>query len=168
MKKIAGKTYLLLLTAVIAFSAFTVLPVASNFSGKWKLNESKSELGQFANFATKMIEADQTATALNVSRTSPSFDGNETTAKETLTFDGKEAESTVFGNSKRIATASWSADGQTLTIDYKLKLEFNGESNEVKGKEVWSLTDGGKTLVVKNNSSSSFGDMESKSVYEKQ
>jgi hypothetical protein len=55
-----------------------------------------------------------------------------------------------------------------MTITYTLFLEFNGQSNEVKGKEVWSLADDGKTMTVKNNSTSSFGDLDTRSVYEKQ
>jgi hypothetical protein len=168
MKHFSFKALPLFIISVTLLSSFTVKPIAANFSGKWKLNESKSELGQFANFATKLIEAQQSADAISISRTAASFDGNDATTKEQLTFDGKEVISTFIADSKKKSVASWSTDGNTLTITYSFTLEFNGESNEIKGKEVWTLADDGKTLVVKNNSSSSFGDMETKSVYEKQ
>jgi hypothetical protein len=132
------------------------------------LNESKSELGQFANFATRLIETEQTENGISISRTAKSFDGEDVTTKEVLTFDGKVAESALFGDSKKKSSSGWSEDGKTMTITYSLQLEFNGQSNEVKGKEVWSLSDDGKTMTLKNNSSSSFGDLDTKSVYEKQ
>jgi hypothetical protein len=64
--------------------------------------------------------------------------------------------------------AKWSDDGQALTISYTLLLDFNGQTTEVKGAEVWTLSDGGKTLASQNNSSSSFGDVQAKGIYEKQ
>jgi hypothetical protein len=168
MKHFSFKAAPFLLAGAFFLSAFTLKLANTNFSGKWKLNESKSELGQFANFATKTMEAQQTDNAISISRTAASFDGNDVTSKEALTFDGKEAESTVFGESKRKATASWSADGKIFTITYSIMLNFNGETNEIKGKEIWTLSDDGKSLTVKTTSSSSFGDMETKAVYEKQ
>lgn len=155
-----------LIAPALLFS-FTSLPDKANFSGEWKLNESKSELGQFAAFAPRKIKVEQKDDAITISKTSPSFSGEDVTVSETLPFDGKEVETTIFGNSKRKATAKWSDDGQTLTITYNLLLDFNGQTNEIKGTETWVLGDGGKTLVSQNNSTSSYGDIQAKGVYEK-
>ena len=140
-----------------------------DFSGEWKLNQSKSEMGQFATIVPLKVKAEQKADALSITKTSTSFDGSgEITASETLGFDGKEVETTVVpGNSKRKASAKWSADGQTLTISYTLQLDFNGETTEVKGKEIWTLSDEGKTLTTTNSSNSSFGENTYKGVYQK-
>jgi len=46
-------------------------------------------------------------------------------------------------------------------------LDFNGQTTEIKGTEAWILSDGGKTLVSQNNSTSSFGDIQAKGIYEK-
>jgi hypothetical protein len=168
MKQFSFKTLPLFFVGVAFLSAFMLKPAAADFSGKWKLNEGKSELGQFANFATRVIETEQNADAISISRTAPSFDGNDMTTKERLTFDGKEVESAFIANSKRKAVASWSDEGKTLKITYSFVLDFNGESNEIKGTEIWTLSADGKTLTVKGKSSSSFGDIETTSVYEKQ
>jgi hypothetical protein len=150
-----------------------ILSVTSNknvdFSGEWKLNESKSEMGQYAPIVPLKIKAEQKADALTITKTSPGFDGGgETTATETLSFDGKQVEtSTAPGNTKRKASAKWSADGQTLTITYALLLDFNGEATEVKGTETWALSNDGKTLTTTNSSTSSFGENTYKGVYEK-
>jgi hypothetical protein len=84
-----------------------------------------------------------------------------------LSFDGKETKGVIFGTSTRTASSKFSDDGQTLTITYDLMLDFNGQQTEIKGTEVWTLADGGKTLVSQNNSSSSFGDIQAKGIYEK-
>jgi len=162
-----SKKLLGFLIAPAIFLSFTSLPDKANFSGEWKLNEGKSDLGQFAAFAPRKIKVEQKADSITITKTAPSFNGDDVTITETLPFDGKEMESTIFGNSKRKASAKWSDDGQTFTITYNLMLDFNGQTTEIKGTEVWVLADGGKTLVSQNNSSSSFGDIQAKGVYEK-
>jgi hypothetical protein len=161
-KKILG---FLIVPAVIF--AFTTKPDKANFSGVWKLNEGKSDLGQFANYAPRTIKVAQTADSITISKTAPGFSGDDVTTTETLSFDGKDTKSTIFGTSTRTASSKFSDDGQTLTITYDLMLDFNGQQTEIKGTEVWTLADSGKTLVSQNNSSSSFGDIQAKGIYEK-
>lgn len=140
-----------------------------DYSGQWALNESKSEMGQFANIVPPKIENSQRPDSLLISRTNKSFDGSsEYKFSETLSFDGKEKETAIPpGNSKRKSSAKLSDDGKTLTITYLLIMEFNGDPFEVKGTEVWTLADDGKTLNITNSSSSSFGENVYKAVYEK-
>ena len=168
MKNYFLKNLFVLLLAPAFLFAITSKPDRANFSGDWKLNESKSDLGQFASFATRTIKADQKDDSISIARTAPSFNGGDFTTVETLSFDGKESESNLFGNSKKKSSAKWSEDGQSFTITYILILDFNGQTTEVNGTETWTLADGGKTLVLQNNSSSSFGDLTTKAVYEKQ
>ena len=143
-------------------------PDRANFSGEWKLNEGKSDLGQLAPYATRIFKVKQTDDSISFARTAPTFTGEEFTAMETLSFDGKESESNLAGTSKKKASAKWSDDGQTLTINYTLLLDFNGQVTEVKGTETLSFSDGGQTLVSQSSSSSSFGDFTTKAVYDKQ
>jgi hypothetical protein len=166
MNTFSKKLFAFLIAPAILLS-FTQLPDRANFSGEWKLNEGKSDLGQFAAFAPRTIKVEQKADSITITKTAPSFNGDDVTITETLPFDGKEVESTIFGNSKRKASGKWSDDGQTFTITFNLMLDFNGQTTEVKGTEAWVLADGGKTLVSQNNSSSSFGDIAAKGVYEK-
>lgn len=168
MKKSFLKNITAFLLASIVLFAFIAKPDHANFSGEWKLNEGKSDLGQFANFAVRTVKADQKDDSITISRTAPSFTGENYTTTETLSYDGKESESNLFGNSKKKASAKWSDDGQSLMITYTLSLDFNGQTTEVSGKEKWTLADGGKTLTLENNSTSSFGDLATKAVYEKQ
>ncbi|HET9826128.1 MAG TPA: hypothetical protein VFP87_12395 [Chitinophagaceae bacterium] len=158
---------LALLIAPAILLSLRPLPDKANFSGEWKLNEGKSDLGQFAQFAPRTIKVDQKADSITITKVAPSFNGDDVALTETLPFDGKEVESTIFGSSKRKASAKWSDDGQTLTITFNIMFDFNGQQTEVKGTETWTLADGGKTLISQNNSSSSFGDLAAKGVYER-
>src|SRR5437773_1394780 len=162
-----SKKLLGILIAPALFLSFTTLPDHENFSGDWKLNEGKSDLGQFGPYAPRSIKVNQTADSITISKTAASMSGEDVTISETLSYDGKETKTTVFGTSTRTASAKWSDDGQTLTISYDLMLDFNGQTTEIKGTEAWTLGDGGKTLVSQNNSSSSFGDIQAKGIYEK-
>ena len=173
MHKIFFMSILLKRITALLIAPFLLLSLISktnvDFSGEWKLNESKSDMGQYAPIVPLKIKAEQKADALAITKTSPGFDGGaEMIASETLGFDGKQVESKVApGESKRTASAKWSADGQTLTITYTLLLDFNGQLTEVKGTETWALSNEGKTLTTTNKSTSSFGENTYKGVYEK-
>lgn len=159
-----------LLAAPLLLCSTVLFAQKPDFSGTWVLNEGKSDMGQFGNIVPPKISAIQKADSLTAIKTNKSFDGSsETLSTETLSFDGKQIESTVPPNDgKRKASAKWSDDGSQLTITYTLQLNFNGEAFEVTGTEVWALADGGKTLTLTSKSNSSFGENTFKGVYEKQ
>jgi hypothetical protein len=158
----------ILLVAPVFLLSFISMPAHTNFTGQWKLNEGKSELGEFAGFAAKSVKVEQKEDAITITQVNE-FNGQEMTRTETLTFDGKETESSGgFGNSKRKSTAKWSDDGKILTVTFVLKLEFNGQTNEIKGTEKFSLSDDEKSLTLQSNSEGPQGDISSKAVYDKQ
>jgi hypothetical protein len=162
------KKLAIILIAPFFLLSFISMPARTNFGGQWKLNEGKSELGEFTGFAAKSVKIEQKEDAITITQVN-SFNGEEMTRTETLTFDGKETESSGgFGNAKRKSTAKWSDDGKMLTLSYVLKLEFNGETNEIKGTEKYSLSDDGKTLTLQSNTATPQGDISSKAVYDKQ
>lgn len=170
-QKLLLKTSLLLsAAAIVVFSSATVLNPAPNFSGEWKLNESKSEMGQFGRGAAKKIKVESMdAQGISYDRTTTNQSGEEVVRKEKLSFDGKETESTYaggFGNAKRKASAKITDDA--LIIDATTKFDRDGQEIEIKSKETWKLNDGGQTLTIESNSTSSFGENSMKLVYEKQ
>lgn len=166
MKILSAKLLTFLIAPFIILS-FTSVPDRANLAGEWKLNEGKSELGEFGGrFAARTIKIEQTADAITISKTAPSFGGGDATTTETLSFDGKESESTVFGSSKKKSVAKWSDDGQALTISYTIAFERNGQTSEITGKEAWSLTKDG-TLSLITVSTSPRGETTTKAVYDK-
>lgn len=168
MKRIQLNKWIGLLLAPVLLVAFTGVTEKVNLSGTWALNESKSDLGNFARFTTRKIKIEQKDDAITISKTSPSRSGDDVTTTETLGFDGKESETTVFGNSKKKSTAKWSDDGKTFVVNYSLAFERNGETTNVTGVETWKLTDDGKSLSLETVSSSPQGERTTKAVYDKE
>lgn len=164
------KSPLVLAVAVITFFCSAITPVnfAVNFTGEWKLNEQKSELGQFGRMAAKSLKVNGQSDSISYERTSTSQAGEPVITKESLTFDGKESESTISGgNAKKKSSAKWSDDGQSLVINSTILLNRDGETMEIKVKETWKLTDNGNSLLIESNSTSSFGENSMKLVYDK-
>jgi hypothetical protein len=151
--------------AVVLFS-FISMPDKANFSGDWKLNEGKSELGEMgARFTPTAIKVDQKADNVTIAKTRPGFNGGDpVTTSMTLTFDGKETETTGFGNSKTKSTAKWS-DDQTLVINNTTSFERNGQTSEFKSTETWTLKDGLLSVVTVSNSQR--GETTVKAMYDK-
>lgn len=168
MKKFSFKKmfYALLMPAVVLFS-FTTVADRANFSGDWKLDESKSELGEFGGRVARSIKADQKDNDITIARTTPGFNGGDpVTNTVTLTFDGKVTESEGFGGSKRKSTASWSDDGSTLTVNTTTTFERDGQTSEFKSTETWTLTKDGLLSVVAH-SNSPRGESTTKAIYKK-
>ena len=159
--------FCLLAPAAIAVS-FVSMPDHASFSGDWKLNEGKSELGEFgARFAPRSVKVEQKQDNITIAKTRPGFNGGDpVTTTVTLTFDGKETESTGFGNSKSKSTSKWSEDGQTLTINSVTAFERDGQTTELKATETWTLTKDGSLSIV-TVSSSPRGESTLKCVYGK-
>jgi hypothetical protein len=168
MKKFSFKKmrYALLIPSVVLFSFITFVDRV-NFSGDWKLDESKSELGDFGGRVARSIKVDQKDNAITITKTTPGFNGGDpVTTATTLTYDGKITESEGFGGSKRKSTASWSDDGSTLTVNNTTTFERDGQTNEFKSSETWTLTKDGLLSVVAH-SNSPRGESTTKAIYNK-
>ena len=155
-------------TATVAiFSSFSAHAQKTSFAGEWKLNEAKSELGEFGGRVARIIKAEQKDSSITVSKTTPGFNGGDPMVNTvTLTYDGKVVETEGFGGSKRKSTAKWSADGKTLTMTSNMSFERDGQTMEFKSTENWTLTADGM-LSVATTSTSPRGDMSTKAVYTK-
>src|SRR5688500_19574816 len=143
MKRLFERScYSLLITALFLLS-FTKMADRANFSGDWKLNESKSELGDFSGFVARSLKVEQKENAITITRTTPGFNGGDpVTTTVTLSYDGKITESEGFGGSKRESTAKWSDDGLTLTVNNTITFERDRQTNKFKSTETWSTQNG--------------------------
>ncbi|HEU5167755.1 MAG TPA: hypothetical protein VFU29_19550 [Chitinophagaceae bacterium] len=135
-----------------------------NFSGEWKLNESKSELGDFGSqLAVIKIKIDQYKDSITFTKTHP----NEAISTETLSYDGKESVRSVSqGTAKRKSTAKWSEDGQSFIISFFIINSASGQRT-ITGIQTLSLKEG-KLYVETSYSSPQQGDFIVKAVYDKQ
>lgn len=157
----------LIAVTMVVCSSFTLSAQRTGFSGDWKLDESKSELGDFGARAARSIKTEQKDDAITVTRTTPGFNGGDpVTTTISLPFDGKVVESEGFGGSKRKSTAKWSEDGKTLMINSTMNFERDGESFEIKSTENWTVTTDG-LLSIAATTISPRGESSTKAIYKK-
>lgn len=141
----------------------------TNFAGDWTLNAEKSTQPQGGQGGGMRMGGNFVATQednlLTVVRTRTGQDGQPTTMTMKYTLDGKESINTSpRGDSK--STATWSADGKTLTIVTSRTMDMNGQSTTMKSTEVWTLTDA-KILSIAATRQGPNGEVKSNNVYDK-
>jgi hypothetical protein len=151
--------------AVAAFLAATSLYGQSkpDFSGTWKLNKAKSDLGMMADRVPEdfTVKIDHKEPEIRIAQ--PGMRGG--TQESKVTTDGKPAESTTqgpMGEVKSKAVAKW--DGAALTLD--VNREMGG--NTMSQSDRWTLSEDGKILTIARKMSGPMGEMELKQVLEKQ
>ena len=144
----------------------------ANFSGSWSFNESKSDLGQPAGGgggrafgAGGSLNIKQDANNLTVDRVM-SRQGEQRTNTYKYALDSKESVNTTNRGSSR-SVAKWSSDNKSLTIFTTSTFEMNGQKREFKSEEVWTLAEGGKSLVINSTRSTRQGERKTKMVYDK-
>ena len=155
MKKIKFLIAALLITSVATAQAV-------NFSGSWKLNTSKSKLGEQFSMAPKEIILKQAANELNVEKHS-SFQDQEFTTADKFTLDGKECINPGWQDSQKKTTVVWADDKKSLKCTTKFPMNDGGEMIII---EVYKMD--GSTMIIKSSASSSYGDMAETMVYDKQ
>jgi hypothetical protein len=141
----------------------------ANFAGTWAYNAEKSDQPQGGGgggggmrMGGGNMTVKQEANLLTIERTRQGQDGQPVTTTEKCTLDGKETvNSTQRGESK--STASWSADGKTLTI--VTTRDFNG--NTMTTKAAWALGEGNTLVVTTTSGTQDGGTRTMKAVYDK-
>ena len=158
---------LVLICSLLLVPATSFAQEDVNFSGKWTLNEDKSDLGEGRFFAASKMAITQDGLSITLERTRSGRDGEERTTSETITLDGKE-NVTETENRKTTSASTWSEDKSTLTIKSTMEFSRQGETMEMKRTEVLSLVEDGKVLAIKSESSSARGDRSVSLVYDKE
>ena len=149
------------LVAILASITLAALPAlaASNFSGEWKLNTSKSNFGEMPppQSMTQKIAHNEPKLKVAVKMSGQmgdiEFESNYTT-------DGKECTNEFNGNTSK-STAKWSGDA----LLFEIKGRFG--DNDFTMRDKWTLTEGGKTLTFDRHFSSSMGEGDQKLVFDK-
>jgi hypothetical protein len=154
MKKII---YLFAL-ALIASSGFGQ---KVDFSGKWKINREKSQLGEEFSMAPNEIILEQGRKSLSVERHS-SWQGEDFSFTDNFTLDGKECENPGWMDTVKKSTAVW-AGKKVLKITTKIPTQDGGEMTIT---EEYKLD--GDNLSIKTFASSSYGEMTEVYVFDKQ
>jgi hypothetical protein len=165
--KIFKVSALVLICSLLLVSTESYAAKNADFSGKWTLNEDKSDLGEGRFFAAVKLAITQDGKTITLERTRTGRDGEEMTSSETITLDGKENVSETE-NRKTNSVATWSEDKSALTINSTIEFSRQGETMEMIRTEVLTLSEDGKVLEIKSDSSSARGDRSVSLVYDKE
>ncbi len=155
----------LFISCVFLLSSAMIFAQA-NFSGSWKLNESKSNLGDapFSFAATSMVVTQQ-GNNLTIDSTQPGMDGGEMKTSAKYTLDGNTCENQGFMDMIRKSVVTWSEDKSSI----KIASTMNSDMGEMKSSETWKLTENGKVLMVESvMPSMDGGEMKTTAAYDKQ
>jgi len=152
----------MMLAAAAAIFALC-LPAADkpDFTGKWKLNNAKSDFGPMPGGPDKFERTiDHKDPNLKMT-TVQAFQGQERSNDVEYVIDGQEKTvETPMGPMK--VTPVWKGDILEITV----KREIQG--SQIQSVETWSLSEDGKTLTVKTDISTPQGDFSLKFVMDKQ
>ena len=153
-------TRLAILAAAVLFLAVLAGAASPNLTGDWKLNLSKSDLGQMPppSSMTQKIAHEDPKLKLSVKQSS---DMGDFEWEANYTTDGKECTNTFRDNEAK-SVVKW--DGDALTFDTKGKFG----DNDFNMKDKWTLSADGKVLTVERHISSAMGEGDQKLVFEKQ
>jgi hypothetical protein len=133
--------------------------VKPNFSGTWKLDVAKSDFGILPPDNSRTYVIDHSDPMLKIAVSADTAQGKQDFTLN-FTTDGKEATNNAGGlELKSILT--W--ESSTLVDNTKLKYQ----DQDVAIKEIWLLSDDGKTLTQNAHYTSTMGEMDTKFVYVK-
>ena len=149
---------------VLALVLFSSVAIGQkvNYSGEWKLNESKSELGYDFTLAPASITVTHTKKALDM-RTVNVWDGTEVVSESHITLDGKETENIGFGESVAISTAEVDKATNAIKIVTKGSSEGIGDWTSTQNM---LIKEG--NLVIQFEAASDMGEIAETYVFDKQ
>jgi hypothetical protein len=149
---------------VLALLLFSSVAIGQkvDYSGEWKLNESKSELGYDFTLAPASITITHTKNALDMKSVNV-FDGQEIVNEAHVTLDGKETENTGFGETVTKSTAEVKKETNAIIIETKGSAEGIGDWTSTQNL---FMKDG--NLVIQFEAVSDMGELVETYVYEKQ
>ncbi|NWF84531.1 MAG: hypothetical protein HXY18_11950 [Bryobacteraceae bacterium] len=147
--------------ALIVCFAFAAAAATPDFSGKWKLNVSKSDLGQMPVPDKYEMTVEHKEPSIHTTTVSAGQMG-ERTMEANYKTDGTETTNKGFGVSETKSKAKW--DGSVLAIT--TEAEFQG--NKMQIIQRWSLDPAGKVLTVEQTFKGDQGEFTTKRVLDKQ
>jgi len=141
---------------------------AVNFSGKWVLDEEKSDFGKAGSgMAPASLEVLQEGNDLSVKTTRVVEYGDDQVSSEKMLLDGSESHS-EFMNSPRVVTAQVSPDGGRIVVDSTVSLTWGQPGAKIVSKDTWELIDAGTELSIHRVGTSMRGSQDTTMVFDKQ
>ncbi len=153
MKRLSSTLRTILVTLLAAFFLIAMAPCQKipppvDFSGKWLLNVSASQMGKVPIYAApKQFDIKQKVSEMSIERITTNKDNVETINTETVPTDGKPHTYEMKDKRLKTNTMTWAADKQSLKTISEYKVPGDSTKNYTL-TQIWTLTNEGKTLVV--------------------
>ncbi|HVN06353.1 MAG TPA: hypothetical protein VMT86_18150 [Bryobacteraceae bacterium] len=152
---------LFLFTLLVPAFGLVQAQAKTDFSGTWKLDVSKSDLGPMPAPDSEIHKITHSDPDLKMSVATTGGPQGDMNYDVSYTTDGKECVNKL-GDNEFKSTLKW--EGDDLVIN--TKGAFNGA--DFTALDRWTLSNEGKTMSVARHFSSSMGDLDMKLVFEKQ
>lgn len=149
--------------ALFAAMLFAFVPAASaapDFSGNWKINAAKTDVGPLPapEKYEQKIEHNDPSLKFTINQANQM---GEFTSDHTYTTDGAECVNKIRGNEMK-SKVTW--EGEKLKFESKM----NFQGNEVSFLDKWSLSADGKVMTIERHIASPQGEIDVKYVLDKQ
>jgi hypothetical protein len=135
--------------------AIPVSGIAKNpdFTGTWNLNKEKSKLNQEFSFAPRKMVITKEGNALTATSISD-WQGEEYSYSSTYKLDGSKSVNEGFDGSETVSVATWSEDGQSLSIETTLQ---GMDGSDIKVHSTYRIVE--KMMMIDVHVSGGQGDM---------
>lgn len=137
--------------ALVLFGAVQAYAQQVNFSGKWKLDTTKSDFGKVPHFVIfNQAVIRQTKDSVNLTSVTSDRDGHDRPA-ETVAYalNGKPNQNTLEDTIKVVGSFGYAADGKTLLKKQTYTLAADPQKVLKVRQDSWSLSVDGQELTVK-------------------
>jgi hypothetical protein len=159
------RTAISLFSVLFFMVSFTSFAQTDKFSGEWKLNTQKTNLGetQLYMFSIRILIRND---SLLTTRTYKNVSGEEYPFDENLSLKGTEGKIVIY-DMPRTAKASCSDADGTMTFESTTTFNSNGGTEDLVMKESWKVENDGNTLTINLTSKSSEGEQNAVFYYDK-
>jgi hypothetical protein len=154
------KKFIYLIAMVLISSA--AIGQKADFSGTWKINREKSQLGDQFSMAPNSIVVEHNKKKMSLQRNS-SWQGQDYSYTDKFTLDGEECENIGMMDMVKKSTVVWNDDKKSLKITTKIEMQDGTDMTIIE-----NLAMDGENLVMETSASSSYGDMSEVFVFDKE
>ena len=150
-----SKSFAFICLLALAISSLPVFGQPSSFSGKWKLNRTKTTLQNSQLFLAE-IKILQKNDSLLTTRVYENGNGETYPFNENLPLDGKECKIVIF-NMPRTAKATFSPSDGLINFESATIFSGNYGADTLKIMEMWKTEANGNMLTITSTTSYSAG-----------
>jgi len=133
-----------------------------NFSGSWKINKEKSDLGSDFSLAPESMILKHEKKTLDVERHS-NWQGQEIVTNDHFTLDGKVCENSGWRDTVKKSTVEWNKKTKVLTITTTVPMPEGADATIID-----EYIMNGDNLVIESSASSDYGELVERMVFDKQ